>query len=274
MSQRKVLIIGCGSAALCAGIAALEAGADVTILEKAGIEDSGGNSRYTAGAMRFAYSSREEIIALLVGQSDGRLARTDFGTYPKDKFASDMCQFNGNRALSDLQHWLVDDSYSTMLWLMQHNIRFDPIYSRQSLEKDGKAVFWGGLSLESRGEGVGLVDAELKEFRRLSGKILYQADCRELLTSDGNISGIQYQTPTGNKTAYCDAVILASGGFEASRELRGRLMGDNWTQAKVRGTPHNTGAGLIMALDVDAGLCGRADGCHIATARQLRMASL
>lgn len=34
MSQRKVLIIGCGSAALCAGIAALEAGADVTILEK------------------------------------------------------------------------------------------------------------------------------------------------------------------------------------------------------------------------------------------------
>lgn len=53
---------------------------------------------------------------------------------------------------------------------MQHNIRFDPIYSRQSFEKDGKAVFWGGLSLESRGEGVGLVDAELKEFRRLSGK--------------------------------------------------------------------------------------------------------
>ena len=54
MSKRNIFIIGCGNAALCAGIAALEAGANVTILEKATVEESGGNSRYTAGAMRFA----------------------------------------------------------------------------------------------------------------------------------------------------------------------------------------------------------------------------
>ena len=65
MNKQNVFIIGCGNAALCAGIAALEAGADAMILEKACVEESGGNSRYSAGAMRFAYSSREEIFALL-----------------------------------------------------------------------------------------------------------------------------------------------------------------------------------------------------------------
>ena len=33
--SRKILIVGSGNAALCAGIAALEKGADVLILEKA-----------------------------------------------------------------------------------------------------------------------------------------------------------------------------------------------------------------------------------------------
>ena len=53
MAMRKVLIIGSGNAALCAGISALEQGAEVLILEAASVEEAGGNSKYTAGAMRF-----------------------------------------------------------------------------------------------------------------------------------------------------------------------------------------------------------------------------
>ena len=51
--SKNVLIIGSGNAALCAGIAALEKGANVTMLEKADKELAGGNTKYTAGAMRF-----------------------------------------------------------------------------------------------------------------------------------------------------------------------------------------------------------------------------
>ena len=39
-------------------------------------------------------------------------------------------------------------------------------------------------------------------------------------------------------------------------------MGDKWVNAKVRGTRHNTGAGIEMALAVGAEMCGRSDGCH------------
>jgi hypothetical protein len=53
--MKKVVIAGSGNAALCAGIAALEQGAEALILEKANANEAGGNSRYTAGAMRFVY---------------------------------------------------------------------------------------------------------------------------------------------------------------------------------------------------------------------------
>ena len=262
MSKRHVVIVGSGNAALCAGIAALEAGADATILEKANAAESGGNSRYTAGAMRFAYTSREEILPLLRDPSDGRLERTDFGAYSKEKFAADMLSFNAGQPLNELQLRLIGDSYATLAWLSKHNIRFEPIYSRQTFERNGKLVFWGGLTLEAMGEGVGLVEAQLREYRRLGGVIRYEADCRGLASRQGRITGVLFDTPTGTQSISCHAVVLACGGFEASREMRGRLMGERWMRAKVRGTPHNTGAGLTMALEAGAELCGRIDGCH------------
>ena len=56
-----VVIIGSGNAGLTAGIAASEKGARVLILEKAGPELAGGNTKYTAGAMRFCYAASEDL---------------------------------------------------------------------------------------------------------------------------------------------------------------------------------------------------------------------
>lgn len=262
MSRQHVIIIGSGNAALCAGIAALEAGAEVTILEKADAGEAGGNSRYTAGAMRFAYASREEILPLLRDQADPRLERTDFGAYPAERFAADMLLFNAGRPLSELQRHLIDESYATLRWLSGHNVGFDPIYSRQTFEKDGQHVFWGGLTLEAKGEGVGLVDAELREYQRLGGAIRYQTDCDALLMDRGRVTGVQFMSPQGRDAMPGDAVVLACGGFEASAAMRRDLLGERWERARVRGTPHNTGAGLTMALHAGAELFGRIDGCH------------
>ncbi|MEM8888223.1 MAG: FAD-binding protein, partial [Bacteroidota bacterium] len=73
MSKKKVLIVGSGNAALCAGIAALEKGAEVFIVEKASEKEAGGNSRYTAGAMRFVYNSHEDLMPLLLNPEDEKL---------------------------------------------------------------------------------------------------------------------------------------------------------------------------------------------------------
>ena len=262
MSQRHVIVVGSGNAALCAGISALESGARVTMLEKADESEAGGNSRYTAGAMRFAYESREDILPLLKRPDDERLERTEFGAYPNTQFEADMLEFNGGEPLNLLQRYLIDESYATLRWLTTHNVRFDPIYSRQTFEKDGRLVFWGGLTLESVGEGVGLVDAQLAEFRRLGGQIRYRSACRKLIAEDRSVSGVEVDGRAGRQVLECDAVVLGCGGFEANAAMRHSFMGERWVRAKVRGTRHNTGDGLMMALEAGAALAGSGEGCH------------
>ena len=64
------------------------------------------------------------------------------------------------------------------------------------------------------------------------------------------------------KEIQADAVILGSGGFEASPELRKKYMGEHWEPSLVRGTRHNTGKGIEMALEAGAQFHGLSDGCH------------
>lgn len=260
--NKKIIVVGCGNAALCAGIAALEKGADVTIIEKAPEAQAGGNSRYTAGAMRFVYNSKEELLPLLSNPSDPRIENTQFGTYTKDKFSEDLIAFNQGEPLSLHQRILIDQSYDTIHWLSKHNVKFEPIYKRQTFQKDGQYIFWGGLTLACNNEGVGMVDAELQEFIRLGGTIHYQTEATSLITENTIVKGVHAQNPNGTIDYQADGVILASGGFEASADLRKKYMGTQWTKAKVRGTPHNTGKGIEMAIAAGATFYGLSDGCH------------
>ncbi|MEO0859717.1 MAG: FAD-dependent tricarballylate dehydrogenase TcuA [Pseudomonadota bacterium] len=265
--SKQVIVVGSGNAAICAGIAALEAGAQVLMLEKADAALAGGNTKYTAGAMRFAYEGADDLIPLLKDPDDPRLKVTDFGGYPEAMFAEDLLMFNGGRPLSPEQTRLISGSLDVMQWLRTHGIQFEPIYSRQSFEKEGRHVFWGGLTLAAENEGLGLFDMELAAFTRLGGAIRYKAAVTGLLTSDGRVTGVR----VGEEEIGADAVILACGGFEASRDLRRDWMGGHWDKAKVRGTPMNTGDGLVMAAEVGAQTYGLIDGCH-ATPMDLHMA--
>lgn len=264
--SKRVIVVGSGNAALCAGIAALEGGAEVLMLEKADETLAGGNTKYTAGAMRFAYDGADDLLPLLKDPDDPRLEKTDFGGYTKAKFADDLLMFNGGRPLSPEQEKLIGESLSAMQWLGCHGVKFEPIYSRQSFEKDGRHVFWGGLTLAAENEGVGLFEMELAAFTRMGGTIRYNAAVTDLLVEEGRVTGVHVD----DEQIRADAVILACGGFEANADLRQDWMGANWSKAKVRGTPMNTGDGLVMARDVGAQTYGLIDGCH-ATPMDLHM---
>ncbi len=261
--SKKIIVVGSGNAALCAGIAALEKGAEVTIIEKANEQEAGGNSKYTAGAMRFVYNSKEDLLPLLLNPNDEKISITEFGSYTKDKFQKDLLSFNDGAPLSLHQHILIDQSYDTLRWLGTHNIKFEPIYSRQTFKKDGKYVFWGGLTLEAKGEGVGLVEAELREFLRLGGKIVYNTEAKALVYKNDRIVGTDVINADGiEEFLSADSVVLGCGGFEANSEMRAKFMGEEWVKAKVRGTKHNTGAGIAMALEIGADFNGNPKGCH------------
>ncbi|WP_108815295.1 FAD-dependent tricarballylate dehydrogenase TcuA [Loktanella sp. Alg231-35] len=264
--SKKIIVVGSGNAAMCAGIAALEAGAAVLMLEKADEALAGGNTKYTAGAMRFAYDGVDDLMPLLKDKDDPRLAVTDFGGYTTAKFADDLLMFNGGRPLAPEQDCLIGQSLPAMQWLGRHGVKFEPIYSRQSFEKNGRHVFWGGLTLAAENEGVGLFDMELAAFTRLGGTIRYESAVTELMTDGDTVIGVK----VGDEEISGDAVILACGGFEASAERRRDWMGGHWDKAKVRGTPMNTGDGLSMAMSLGAQSYGLIDGCH-ATPMDLHM---
>jgi len=265
--SKSVIVVGTGNAALCAAIAALEKGASVTLLEKADEALAGGNTKYTAGAMRFAYDGADDLMPLLRDPNDARLSVTDFGSYTTEKFGSDLLGFNDGRPLSVEQQTLVNTSLETMGWLASHDVKFEPIYSRQSFEKDGRHVFWGGLTLAAENEGVGLFDMELAAVERMGGIVRYNSAVTGLIMDGARVAGVR----VGDEELHADAVILASGGFEANEEMRVAHMGPNWKAAKVRGTPHNTGDGLRMAEAAGAEANGLYKGGH-ATPMDLHMA--
>jgi tricarballylate dehydrogenase len=218
--------------------------------------------------MRFAYDSVDDLLALLADPDDQRIPRTDFGSYPVARFADDLASFNDGRPLSPEQRILVDESLPTVSWLAANGIRFEPIYDRQSFEKDGRHVFWGGLTLAAAGEGVGLVDGERRIFEQLGGTVRHRAEVVGLLTdpeSDGpeRVVGVEIASGRGSTdVVMAGAVVLGCGGFEADRERRVRHLGPEWAKAKVRGTPHNTGTGLELALAAGAEAHGIYQGCH------------
>ncbi len=257
-----VIVVGAGNAAFCAALAAEERGARVVVLERAPEDENGGNSRFTAGAIRFAYDGIEDLKKVMPDLSDEEIANTDFGTYSEDQFFDDMFRVTQFRCDPDLVELLVRRSLETMVWMREKGVRFVPIYGRQAFKVDGRFKFWGGLTVESWGGGPGLVDGLTESAKERGIDVRYSARATDLLTEDGRVVGVRVKHPGGFEDLYAKGVILACGGFEANPEMRTRYLGPGWEMAKVRGTRFNTGDGIKMALDIGAAPYGNWSGCH------------
>jgi tricarballylate dehydrogenase len=127
----------------------------------------------------------------------------------------------------------------------------------------GKHRFWGGLNVEAVGGGPGLVQMLLERAEAAGIEVRYAHAAHRLLQDQaGRVIGVQVRTPAGLRDLPARAVVLASGGFEANPEWRTRYLGPDWDLAKVRGTRHNTGEGIRMALEIGAQAYGHWSSCH------------
>ncbi len=258
-----MVVVGAGNAAMCAALAAHEGGARVLVLERAPEAEAGGNSRFTAGAIRFAYDGVDDLRALMPDLTDAEVEVTDFGTYTEAQFYADLCRISDYRCDPDLADIIVTRSKDTLMWIASHGVRFAPIWGRQAFKVDGRFTFWGGLTVESVGGGEGLVESLRAALNRNQIDLWHETAARSLLTDDsGAVRGVRVRRSVRVIDVECSAVVLAAGGFQANAEWRTRYLGPGWDLAKVRGTRFNTGDGIAMALDIGAMPYGNWSGAH------------
>ena len=253
-----VIVVGTGNAGFCAAHAAVGAGARVLMLEKGPETAVGGNSYFTAGAIRTTFDSIDDLAAL-IDEPDARMRATEIPPYRAADFRDDMRRVTLGRCDPGLTEAVTEGIAGALHWLHGLGLRFRLQYERQAYEVDGRWRFWGGLPLATVDGGKGLVADHLKVARRTGIEIRYDVAVDRVLTAqDGTVTGVA----AGEREFHAGAVVLAAGGFEADARRRAQFLGPGWDLAKVRGTPFNTGDALMAALSAGARPAGHWSGCH------------
>jgi tricarballylate dehydrogenase len=259
--QCDVVVVGAGNAALTAALAAREKGAEVLVVEKASAKERGGNSRFSGGLFRFAYEGLEGLKPLLPSLPPAEWNCVEVGDYSAERYFEDIMRVTRGRADPALARTLAEESYATVLWMTGLGIEWEWT-SLWSVQMGGKRRFNPGSILEVKNKGLGLMGYLFAACEKAGIHVFYDAEMLGFLQDGGGVRGVQVKTAGGLRDIKSGAVVLASGGFEASAEMRVRYLGANWEKVKVRGTRHNTGETLEVALDLGAKPAGDFQGSH------------
>ena len=259
--QADVVVVGAGNAALCAALAAKDAGANPVVLETAPQAERGGNTFFVAGSTRWVFNDMDEIREVL-DLSEEEMRIVDFGTYTREDFLEDMGRVTQYRCDPDLTEILVDHARPTLVWMKTKGIRFEPMYKGQSQKVDGRVKFFGGQVCNFWGGGPELTAGLFRAIEKAGIPVLYETTAAALIYEHGKVAGVVAEAAGEKRQIRSRAVVLACGGFESNAEMRARYLGPGYDLAKVRGTQHNNGAGIRMALDIGAMPAGHWSGAH------------
>lgn len=256
-----VVIVGAGNAALTAALAARQKNASVLVLEKATKELRGGNTRFTGGIFRCTYKSTDDLLPIVNDKESS--SQVEAKAYGTEEFTNDIQRTAGGRSDKELTKTLVDKSYDTVLWMSELGVEWEFNQGVGTVKSEGqKTVLPFGAGVRVVNEGVGLSQSLFDISENEGIEISYEAEARELLVEAGKVAGIRVRTSKGIREINSKTIILASGGFQASPEMRTAYLGPDWSLVKVRGTKFNTGEMIKAAFDVGAQPYGEFSGKH------------
>lgn len=227
-----VVIIGSGGTGLAAAIQANELGMKVAVLEKEA--ELGGNTNRASSGMNAA----ETNVQLQHGVIDN-VADFYHETY-KD---------GGRLNDKDMLGYFVYHTAPAIDWLADHGIKLDDItvtggMSKKRTHRPASMAPIGGFLVKSLLQVV--ADENIPVFNNTKVTKLLKAD-------DGRVNGVEVNTKDLTKKVSCKAVVLATGGFGASKEYIKRFRPD-LADYKTTNQPGATGDGLKLAENVGAEL--------------------
>ena len=142
-------------------------------------------------------------------------------------------------------------------------VKMEPAITLLGVKKGNVMVWARGLVVRAAHEGVGLSRTWFATAERLASRSATAAPRPTWSsTTRGRIGGVKVRDDDGMRIIHGKAVVLGCGGFEANVQMRTQHIGPLVGAAKVRGTPHNQGDGLRMAMAIGAMPWGQWSGCH------------
>ncbi|MGE0419117.1 MAG: FAD-dependent tricarballylate dehydrogenase TcuA [Acetobacteraceae bacterium] len=264
--EADVIVVGAGNAALAAAVSAREAGAGrVIVLEKAPPAMRGGNTHWSGALLRFAFEDAEALRPLVPDAEDEcPHFFADVPAYRYGDFIADFRRVTAGQADPVLTDLVVANSYDAVRWMHDScGVPLEPAATLAGVRVNDRIKWPKGAVIRVVHEGPGLSDAWFACAENTGVELRYASAAIDLLRDpSGRIGGVLLRDDEGVKELRGKAVVLACGGFEANAQWRAQYLGAPWDLAKVRGTPHNQGDGLRMALAAGALPWGHWTGCH------------
>ncbi|MCI5957498.1 MAG: FAD-dependent oxidoreductase [Clostridiales bacterium] len=219
-----IVVVGAGAAGLTAALTAVQEGKSVILLEKTPFI---GGASATAGAGTIATGSAWQ-------KEDG------YEDSP-EKLVEDMMA-NGHgkndRATVELFSRIIGPSFD---WLVDEKGAAVPY------KRTGKPV----RNYSGEGRGAGVCKSLNDSFLAAGGTLMTATPATELLVDGGRVVGVKAESSDKAYTIQAKAVILASGGFGANKDL---LPPDNYDDYVYAGHAGAQGDAIKMTEKLDAEL--------------------
>jgi tricarballylate dehydrogenase len=227
-----VIVLGGGNAALCAAITARRSGAKVLIVEHAPRAERGGNSRHTRN-LRLAHDTPTDVLT---------------ESYSPEEYFEDLLKVTAGNTNEDLARYVISESRYLAEWMKSQGMFFQPSLSGTlSLERTN-AFFLGG--------GKALLNAYYATAEDLGIEIRYDTEAIGLNLDKGHCHSVNFNARSGPETITCNAVVVASGGFQANENWMREAWGEIADNFLIRGTPYNRGRILRDLRDKGCAVVG------------------
>ena len=236
--EAEVVVVGAGAAGLSAAIAAQEAGADVLVLEKAGI--TGGSTSRSGGKILAAGTKWQE-----------KQGYTD----TSDMMYEYLMSFDRDGIMSEeLVRPFCDDSAENLQWLEDRGVQVQDVEYIHSALTPWRVHNTMGGGGQTSGHGGQITAPLSNRYEGNGGKIVYNCRAEELITNEaGAVVGVKATMKDGTPvTVNAKSVILATGGYAKNEEMLDKY--EDFLPNNLYGTvpATNVGDGLVMATAIGA----------------------
>lgn len=196
------LVLGGGAGGLAAGVQARQAGADVLIVEAAGV--TGGSAARSGGKLMAPGTKWQRAV----------------GIYDSPDLLYKYMMEQGKGLVDpDKIRFFCDRAYENLLWLESCGWKCQDVEPIHESIVPWRVYNSEGGSYMSAGQGGHITYAMHSTYEKLGGEIVFECALKELIVEDGAVKGAVCEYAGGGTlTVHANNVLLATGGFAANRE--------------------------------------------------------